>query len=137
MSSRPLPPGWEVHTSRSTGENYYFNTSTGATTYDFPVDSPEAEQQARLAYNTVAADDSSDDSSDDGRQVVLPPAAGIGVHDGHHARDKEQAAAVQRSQQEVEPRHTAQDRAAASAKQQQAAEAAVQLVAGTEIRVPL
>ena len=31
-----LPDGWEVQTSRSTGEEYFHNVSTGETTYEFP-----------------------------------------------------------------------------------------------------
>eukprot|EP01051_Picozoa_sp_SAG22_P029160 SAG22_NODE_10668_length_521_cov_3.649289_1_plen_105_part_10 len=38
-----LPPNWELHTSRSTGDSYYFNTLTGASTYEFP--DPEAQAQ--------------------------------------------------------------------------------------------
>ena len=37
-----LPPGWEAHTSRSTGEVYYYNTITEETTYDRPTE-PVAE----------------------------------------------------------------------------------------------
>ena len=37
-----LPPGWEAHTSRSTGETYYHNTVTDETTYDRPTE-PVAE----------------------------------------------------------------------------------------------
>eukprot|EP01045_Picozoa_sp_COSAG04_P046213 COSAG04_NODE_16607_length_494_cov_0.569620_1_plen_97_part_10 len=32
-----LPPGWERHTSRSTGETYYYNTITVETTYELPT----------------------------------------------------------------------------------------------------
>jgi hypothetical protein len=32
-----LPPGWEVQTSRSSGEEFYHNTLTGFTTFDFPA----------------------------------------------------------------------------------------------------
>lgn len=31
-----LPPGWEAHVSRSSGETYYFNSRTGENTYDRP-----------------------------------------------------------------------------------------------------
>ena len=37
-----LPQGWEAHTSRSTGEVYYYNTITEETTYDRPTE-PVAE----------------------------------------------------------------------------------------------
>ena len=33
-----LPQGWEAHTSRSTGEVYYYNTFTEETTYDRPTE---------------------------------------------------------------------------------------------------
>ena len=34
---RPLPPGWEEKTSRSTGRVYYYNSATGETTFVRPA----------------------------------------------------------------------------------------------------
>jgi hypothetical protein len=36
ISSLQLPPGWTKEISVSTGQMYYYNAETGATTYDFP-----------------------------------------------------------------------------------------------------
>ena len=42
LASQPLPEGWSVALSRSTGQPYYVNGATGATQYDFPQKQAEA-----------------------------------------------------------------------------------------------
>ena len=41
-SSLPLPPGWITQTSSKTGKIFYFNTQTGASTYEYPGSSSTA-----------------------------------------------------------------------------------------------
>ena len=53
-----LPQGWEAHTSRSTGEVYYYNTITEETTYDRPTE-PAGSADPNLA--TESYDDGFDE----------------------------------------------------------------------------
>jgi hypothetical protein len=63
--STPLPPGWVEKTSRSTGRVYYYNSSTGETTFVRPAGMVGA-VQAAAALSSVAV-------SAGGAASTLPP----------------------------------------------------------------
>jgi hypothetical protein len=106
-----LPLGWEEHVSRSTGEPYYFNSSTGETTYDFPNEQPSHDLEdytARaLDYEPPPAFDEGVEDADDfppppPSEPEEPPTDGIfaadqqtrsrDVREAQKARNKERAA---------------------------------------------
>ena len=45
-SARSLPPGWESSLSRTNGQTYYLNTTTGVSQWEFPEPEPEPEPSA-------------------------------------------------------------------------------------------
>ena len=50
-----LPRGWESRVSRSTGETYYVNSTTGETTYDFPTEAVDTAPHAGAEAPAVEA----------------------------------------------------------------------------------
>ncbi len=87
MADGPPPPGWAVHTSRSTNRQYYFNPSTGESSYENPARrnqpsrpvSPPMAAPAPDDYGiSYAADDSSaGDFGGAGRVAVDSAAAAV------------------------------------------------------------
>jgi hypothetical protein len=51
-----LPDGWEVAVSRSTGEEYYYNASTGESSYEWPAGAQRAEPASSPAPAVASTD---------------------------------------------------------------------------------
>jgi hypothetical protein len=122
--SAGLPPGWEQHVSRSTGSVYYFNSTTGETTYDPPPGASLGDVSGDGGAALAPA------FGDRGTASNLAAAAAVDKKAAKEAARQQKAAAKQAKQEAKAAAKQAKQHAKAAAKTE--AKAAAAATAATE-----